>query len=167
MLWHLQYSRIPEPIKPAKVLTISNDLSQIFFWKNISPFGNKNSKFEKTVISKSPQHELISKIPLHDWQAWKSWFLTIVTFLAPVTFWSFFQISWIKKMAGAKKFNKAKNQFYHARQPRERILEIRSHWDLIFTTNCLNFEELFLNFETCFQNNFGLKSLLMASTITG
>ena len=142
-------------------------MSQKYFWKNVSPFGNKNSKFEKTVISKSPQYELISKIPLHGWQAWKSWFLTITTFLAPVTFWSFFQISWIKKMAGAKKFNKAKNQFYHARQPRERILEIWSHWDLIFTTNCLNFEELFPNFETCFQNNFGLKSLLMVSTISG
>ena len=33
MLEYLHYSRIPEPIKPAKVLTIGNDLSQIFFLK--------------------------------------------------------------------------------------------------------------------------------------
>ena len=142
-------------------------MSQKKFWKNVSPFGNKNSKFEKTVINKSPLYELISKITLYGWQARKDWFLTIITFLAPVTFWSFFQISWIKKMAGAKKFNKVKNEFYHDCQPRERILEIRSHWGLIFTTDCLNFVELFPNFETCFQNNFWLKSLLMVSTISG
>ena len=36
-------------------------------------------------------------------------------------------MSWIKKMAGAKKVIKVKNQFFHARQPREGIFNIRSH----------------------------------------
>ena len=45
-------------------------------------------------------------------------------FFAPVTFWSIFQISWIKKMTGAKKVNKVKNQFFHERQPREGIFGI-------------------------------------------
>ena len=46
-------------------------------------------------------------------------------------------------MAGAKKVIKAKNQFFHARQPREEIFEIRSYAGFIFTTVCLNFEHLF------------------------
>ena len=32
--------------------------------------------------------------------------------------------SWIKKMAGAKKVVKLKNQFFHARQPRKIIFDI-------------------------------------------
>ena len=47
-------------------------------------------------------------------------------------------------MAGAKKVIKAKNQFFHARQPREEIFEIRSYTSLIFTTVWLNFVALFL-----------------------
>ena len=46
-------------------------------------------------------------------------------------------------MAGAKKVIKGKNQFFHARQPREEIFEIRSYRGLIFTTVWLNFEHLF------------------------
>ena len=42
----------------------------------------------------------------------------------PVIFWSFFKISWIKKMAGAKTVVKLKNQFFHARQPRKIIFDI-------------------------------------------
>ena len=39
-------------------------------------------------------------------------------------FWSFFKISWIKKMAGAIKVVKLKSQFFHARQPRKIIFDI-------------------------------------------
>ena len=46
-------------------------------------------------------------------------------------------------MAGAKKVIKAKNQFFHARQRREKIFEIGSYAGFIFTTVCLNFEHLF------------------------
>ncbi len=38
-----------------------------------------------------------------------------------------------QKMAGAKKVVKIKNQFFHARQPRKGIFEIRSYWCCIFT----------------------------------
>ena len=37
-----------------------------------------------------------------------------------------------------------KNQFFHARQPREEIFEIRSYRSLIFTPVCLNFGHLFI-----------------------
>ena len=45
--------QIPLHIKPVKVPTISNDLSQNFFWKKVPLFWNKNSKFQKTVIKKA------------------------------------------------------------------------------------------------------------------
>ena len=48
-----------------------------------------------------------------------------------------------RKIAGSKKVVIAKNQFFHARQPREGIFEIRSYTGLIFTTVCINFEHLF------------------------
>ena len=35
-------------------------------------------------------------------------------------------------MAGAKKVVEIKNQFFHARQPRKEIFEIRSYWCCIF-----------------------------------
>ena len=44
----------------------------------------------------------------------------------------FFQISWIKKMPRAKKVVYLKNQFFHARQPREGIFDIHSHQCCIF-----------------------------------
>ena len=65
-----------------------------------------------------------------------------------------------------KKVIKVKNQVFHACQPREGIFEIRSYWGLIFTTDCLNFEELFPSFETFFQKIFWLKSLQMVKTWT-
>ena len=49
----IQDYRIPLHIKPVKVPTISNDLSQKFFWKKVPLFWNKNSKFQKTVIKKA------------------------------------------------------------------------------------------------------------------
>ena len=42
-------------------------------------------------------------------------------------FFIFFQISWIEKMPRAKKVINIKNQFFHARQPREEIFDICSH----------------------------------------
>ena len=45
-------------------------------------------------------------------------------------------------MAGAKKVIKVKNQFFHARQPRKQIFEIRSKLGLILLTVCLSFEFL-------------------------
>ena len=66
-----------------------------------------------------------------------------MNFLDPVTFWSFFKISWIKKMTGSKKVINVKSQFFHARQPCEDSLEILSYTGLILTTDCLNFEHLF------------------------
>ena len=47
-------------------------------------------------------------------------------------------------MAGVKKVIRVKNQFFHARQPREEIFEIASYQGLIFTPVCLNFGHLFL-----------------------
>ena len=70
-------------------------------------------------------------------------------------------------MTGAKKVVKVKNQFFHACQPREGIFEIWSYRGLIFTTDSLNFEELFLSFETFFQKFFLLKSFQMVTTLTG
>ena len=57
-----------------------------------------------------------------------------------------FKISWIKKMAGAKKVIKVKNQFFNARQPSEGIFEICSYRGLNFTTAFSNFEQLFPSF---------------------
>ena len=71
-LEYLQDSWIPKPIKPTKVLTIRNNLSQFFFRKMVPLFWNKNSKFQKTVIKISPQYERISKIPLRSWRAWRN-----------------------------------------------------------------------------------------------
>ena len=48
----------------------------------------------------------------------------------------------IKKMVGNKIFFASKNQFFHARQPRERIFDIRSHWCRIFTITWQSFKWL-------------------------
>ena len=47
-------------------------------------------------------------------------------FLAPVIFWPIFVDIMDQKMAQSKKVAIIKNQFFHARQPREGIFEIRS-----------------------------------------
>ena len=47
-----------------------------------------------------------------------------------------FQISWIEKIPQAKKIINIKNQFFHARQPREEIFDIYSHLPCIFTISC-------------------------------
>ena len=44
-----------------------------------------------------------------------------------------------QKMAQSKKVAIMKTQFFHARQPREGIFEIRSFWGLILTIVCLSF----------------------------
>ena len=99
-------------IKPTKVLTKNNYLSQKFFWKKVRPFGNKNSKFQKTVIKKSPQYERILKISMHGWRAWSEWFFTILTFFAPVIYWSIFQDVMDQKMTRAKKVTLKKISFF-------------------------------------------------------
>ena len=57
-------------------------------------------------------------------------------------FLTFFLIWWIEKMPQAKKVVNIKNQFLHARQPRERIFDIRSHRCCIFTITCQSFKWL-------------------------
>ena len=114
-----------------------------------------------------PQYDRISKILSRGWQAQKNWFLTFMTFLAPVIFSIHEILKKYQKMAGSKKVLKVENQFFHVCQPRERIFEIQSYQGLIFTTDSPNFEELFPSFETFFQNFFWLKSLQMLRTISG
>ena len=125
-----------------------------YFWKNVSKLGNNSSKFRESVVKIRPQYDWISKIPSRGWQAWKTWFSTLMIFLDSVIFRYFFKISWIKKMTGAKKVIKVKNQFFHACQPLEGIFEIQSYWGRIFTTYTLNFEELFPSFGTFIQKLF-------------
>ena len=48
-------------------------------------------------------------------------------FLAPVLFWPIFSDILDQKMARSKKVVIIKNQFFHARQPREGIFEICSY----------------------------------------
>ena len=57
-------------------------------------------------------------------------------------FLTFFLIWWIEKMPQAKKVVNIKNQFLHARQPRERIFDICSHRCRIFTITCQSFKWL-------------------------
>ena len=45
-------------------------------------------------------------------------------------------------MPRAKKFANIKNQFLHARQPREGIFDIPSHQCSIFTITCQSFKRL-------------------------
>ena len=47
-------------------------------------------------------------------------------FLAPALFWPIFLDLMDQKMAQSKKVVIIKNQFFHARQPRKGIFEIRS-----------------------------------------
>ena len=75
-------------IKPTKVLTKNNYLSQNFLWKNVSPSWNNSPKFQKSVMKIKPEHEQNSKISSRGWRAWKNWFFIKVIFLAPVIFWS-------------------------------------------------------------------------------
>ena len=90
-----------------------------------------------------------------------------MTFLAPVIFSIHEILKKYRKMTESKKVIKVENQVFHACQPREGIFEIQSYWGLIFTTDSLNFEELFPSFETFFQKKFWLKSLQMVKTLTG
>ena len=65
-------------------------------------------------------------------------------FLALVTFWSRFKDFMDRKIARAKQFILTKNQFYHAHQPREGILELHSCCGLIFMAVFGNFDQLLL-----------------------
>ena len=142
-------------------------MSQKFFWKNLSKFGNNCSKFVQTVVKIRSQYEKISKIPSHDWRAWKNWFFTLMTFLASVIFSIHEILKKDQKMTGAKKVVKLKNQLFYACPPCEEIFEIYSYWGLIFELFSQNFEQLFPNFDGFFQKYFWFKSLQMVSTLTG
>ena len=74
----------------------------------------------------------------------KTDFLLQQIFLLGSFFGHFLWFDGSKKMAGAKKLIKVKNQFFHACQPREEIFEIRSYWGLIFRAVFLNFKLLTL-----------------------
>ena len=87
--------------------------------------------------------------------------------MAPIILWSIFKDLMDQKLTGAKKVTLLKNQFFHARQPREKTFEFCSCCGFIFMTVSLNFEFLFQNNGTFFQKKFWLKSLLMVGTLTG
>ena len=62
-------------------------------------------------------------------------------FLVPALFLILFHLWWIKKMTRAKKVVNIKNQFFHARQPREGIFDVWSHLSVFLaflsrTSNC-------------------------------
>ena len=61
-----------------------------------------------------------------------------------------------QKIAGAKNVIKVKNQFFHARKPREEIFEIHSYCGLSFMIEVWIFDFLFQDGGTFFQN-FRLK----------
>ena len=94
---------IPLHIKPVKVPTISNDLSQNRFGKKVPLFGNKNSNFHKTLIKKAHSMKRFQKflcvVDGHE----AIDFFSILTFLTSVHFWSFFKDPMDQKMTGAKK----------------------------------------------------------------
>ena len=134
-------------------------MSQKFFWKNVSRFGNNYSNFGQTIIDIRPQYEPISKNPSRGWRLWKDWFFTLLTFFAPLIFlihdiWKIDQ-----KVTGAKKVIVVKNLSFHACEPCEEIFEIHSYYGFLFLTIFWNFEFLFPNGETFFQNIFWLLSL--------
>ena len=109
----------------------------------VSSFGKKIAKLRQCeqfeVQENSSENKASAWKNFKNSFAWNNWFFTLTIFFAWVNFWSFFQIWWIKKMAGAKKFIKVKYQFFHACQPGEEIFEICSCWGLIFRAVFLNF----------------------------
>ena len=117
-----------------------NDFSQKCFWKNVSLIWNNCSKIWEISSGKKTLIWMDFKNSFVWLTGMKQLIFNFNNFFARVIFWSFFQIWWIKKMAGAKKFIKVKYQFFHACQPREEIFEIRSYWGLIFRAVFLNFK---------------------------
>ena len=73
---------------------------------------------------------------MHGWQTWYNWFLDTNFFFVLALFWSFYKYDGSKKCPKVKKIINIKNQFLHARQPREGIFVVRSHWCCIFTIVC-------------------------------
>ena len=142
-------------------------MSQNIFWKNVSPFGNYCSKFDQTIMKIRHQYIQMSKIILRGWRAWKNWFFSFTTFLAPAIFLIHDILKMDQKMTGAKKLIEVKNKLFHAHLPCEGIFEIHPYWGLIFWLFFQKFEQLFPNGETFFQKNFWLKSLQMVSSLTG
>ena len=108
-------------------------------WNSVS-----HLKFRKTALKIRPQYERISKISLRGWQAWKNWFFTFTSFLAPAIFLIHKNLKNDQKMTQAKFFVKVDNQLFHACQPCDGIFEIRSYWSIIFSAVFLNFKLLTL-----------------------
>ena len=107
-------------IKQPKYLPKIIIWAKNFFWKNVSPFGNKNSKFQKTVIHiKGFQ---FSKIPLPCCWAWKTWFLVFWLFWLRSCFGHFYKISWIKKLPTTQKEIFNEKSVFHVRQFLEEYL---------------------------------------------
>ena len=128
----LEDSQILEHIKLAKVLTYSNDLIPKFFWKKIPLSWNKNSKFQKTVIQKSPQYERISKNSLPGWQAWRNWLFSIFTFFGSGQFLiNFSRCHRSKNDQIQKSYFNEKSVFSRLSTSRI-IFEIHSYCDLNF-----------------------------------
>ena len=87
--------------------------AKMFFWKNVSPFGNNCSKFGQTIMKIRPQYVQMSKIILRGWRAWKNWFFSFTTFLAPAIFLIHDILKMDQKMTGAKKLIEVKGLHIH------------------------------------------------------
>ena len=107
-----------------------HQFSKLEYWQ---PFEALAEKFENTVH--------ISKILCTTDVSDKTDFW-IQIFFCSGPFLIFLQIWWIEKMPQGKKIVNIKNQFLHARQPREGIFDIRSHRCRIFTITCQSFKWL-------------------------
>ena len=142
--WHTYISTNPlgseSRLSPKLVKTMSSgvpvpSLGHLFpkleYWR---PFEALTKKCENT------KH--ISKILSHRWRTWHYWFLDTKKIFGSGHFLILSQISWIEKKPRAKKVVNIKNQFLHARQPREGIFDICSHQCCIFTISCQSFQWL-------------------------
>lgn len=90
-----------------------------------------------------------------------------MTFLDPVIFSIHEILKKEQKVTGSKKFIKVKNQFFmpvnHVKEFLKSV-HTKAFFPELFSQN---FEQLFQNSETFFQNFFWLKSLHMVTTLTG
>ena len=95
--------------------------AKIFFEKRSHYFEIKIQSF-RTKSLKKPTVWTDFKNSVTWLTGMKKMIFSILTFLAPVIFWSFFKDISDQKMTKAKKVTYMKNQFFHGRQSREEIL---------------------------------------------
>ena len=114
-------SGVPEP-------SLGHLFSKLEYWRPFEALTKKMRKY-KTYFKN-----------YYAWSTWHNWFLDTKKIFGSDHFLTFFQISWIKKMPGAKKVVNIKNQFLHARQPCEGIFDIFSLRCCIFTISCQSFK---------------------------